>query len=297
MPVPDEQRHEIIDIRDDLWRYISLDHLANILRTKELLFRRVSCFSDSFEGSVPKAFVEKRKEIYQKNGSYPDDFSDVLSAMNKRVRDSVYANCWHQNDRESEAMWEHYGNSGVAVITDVDSICKSLNEEDRTILIKEVSYLNYYDSYNELSQKERSDLIQVLEYASSDLFAPVIMKRKSFQHENEVRLLRPEVDLLSEQEYEGIQANIEINEQSWKEPIFAHMDGENGAVDFRTVPEDNKQKICLDLDTLIKEIRIAPGSKEWFKDTVKQVVDSMGPDSITSDRVRPSDTDLNKQRF
>lgn len=287
----------MMNVEQDLWRYISLDHLANILRTKELLFRRVSNFSDPFEGSVPKAFVEKRRKMYEKSDDYPNDFPDALAAVNKRIRDSVYANCWHQNNRESEAMWKYYGNKGVAIITDVDSIFESLKREDQTILIKEVSYLNYSDSYDKLSQEEQSTLEQVLKYASSDLLAPTIMKRKSFQHENEIRLLRPEVSLLSAQKYEKAHANIRVDDEEWKEPIFVHMDGENGAVDLRTTPDKKKRKVHVDLGALIKEIRIAPGSKDWFKKTVKKVVDSMGPDSITSDRVRPSDTDLIEQRF
>lgn len=297
MPIPDQNRYEVMNVEEDLWRYISLDHLANLLRTDELLFRRISCFSDPFEGSVPKAFVERRREIYEESDSHPDHLPNVLSAVNKRVRDSVYANCWHRSNIESEAMWEHYGNSGVAVVTDIDSIFESLEKEDRTILIKEVPYLNYYASYDELSAEEQSTLEQVLEYASSDLLAPAIMKRKSFKHENEVRLLRPEVELISEREYEDVQANIEVDDQEWKQPIFVNMDGENGAVDLRSSPEKDKQKIHANLDTLINEIRIAPGAKEWFQDTVEEVVDSVGPDSITPDRVRPSNTDLNEQRF
>ncbi len=64
------------------------------------------------------------------------------------------------------------------------------------------------------------------------------MKRKSFKHENEVRLLRPEVELISEREYDEWMSQGHIDEvdyQEWKQPIFVNMDGENGLCDAAVV--------------------------------------------------------------
>jgi hypothetical protein len=296
MPISEDQRDDISDSWD-FWRYISFEHLASLLRSNELLFRKVSDFPDPYEGSIPKAYAERRDNSYQGDGELPNSFPEVLRTTNRLIRDSVYANCWHRSDRESEAMWQNYGNRGVAIVSDFSSIFSALKAESRTVYMEEVHYLNYYDTYDKLTVLERSELERALRETAKNIFGPIIMKRESFKHEDEFRLLFPDIDLLTEEEYEEVDNNIVTDQNKWKQPLFVHLDGENGALDLRETPKENKTKISVDLDTLINEIRIKPRADQWFKNTVEELVDSLGPKSLTSDRVYASATDLNEISF
>jgi len=296
MPLSEDKRNDISDSWD-FWRYISFEHLASLLRSNELLFRKVSDFRDPYEGSIPKAYAERRDNSYQGDSDLPDSFPEVLRSTNRLIRDSVYANCWHRSDRESEAMWQNYGNRGVAIVSDFSSMCGALKSESRTVYMEEVHYLNYYDTYEQLSILEQSELERALTDTAKNIFGPVIMKRKSFKHEDEFRLLFPDIDLLTEEEYNKVDNNIVTDQNKWKQPLFVHLDGENGALDLRETPKINIAKIDADLDVLINEIRINPKADQWFKNTVEELVDSLGPEQLTSDRVYSSATDLNEISF
>jgi hypothetical protein len=262
-----------------------------------LLFRKVSEYPDPYEGSVPKAYAERRDNSYGEDDELPESFPEVLKSTNRLVRESIYGNCWHRSDRESEAMWQNYGSRGVAIVSDFESIVSALKKESRTIHMEEVHYLNFYDKYDELTVLEQSELERVMSETAKNIFGPVIMKRKSFQHEEEYRLLFPDIDLLSDDQYEKVDNNIVTDENKWKQPLFVHLDGANGALDLRNTPETDEIKIQVDLDDLINEIRIEPRADEWFKETVKELVNNLGPESLTSDRVYPSATDLNNPSF
>ena len=296
MPLSEDKRNDISNSWG-FWRYISFEHLASLLRSNELLFRKVSDFRDPYEGSIPKAYAERRDNSYQGDSDLPDSFPEVLRSTNRLIRDSVYANCWHRSDRESEAMWQNYGNRGVAIVSDFSSMCGALKSESRTVYMKEVRYLNYYDTYDQLSILEQSELERALTDTAKNIFGPVIMKRKSFKHEDEFRLLLPDIDLLTEEEYNKVDNNIVTDQNKWKQPLFVHLDGENGALDLRETPKINIAKIDADLDVLINEIRINPKADQWFKNTVEELVDSLGPEQLTSDRVYSSATDLNEISF
>jgi hypothetical protein len=276
---------------------MSFDHFASLLRTEQLLFRKVSDFSDPFEGSVPKAYAELRRKSYEQSDEFPEGFATAISTVNKKIRDSIYANCWHQNQRESEAMWDSYGEKGVAIVTDTDSMINALQIVDDSILLRDVKYLDYYKSFESMSAAEQNAMIQFANKAESGLVSSVSMKRKSFEHENEIRLLYPEIDFLSEEEYESVDVNIINDEIKAKLSIVVNWEDEWKYFDFRQLPKGTIRKICVDLDRLINKIVIAPNADRWFKKTVRELVDNMGPDSITSERIRLSNTDLNEQEF
>lgn len=284
-------------IDGNLWRYLSFDHFLNILRTRKLLFRKVSEYPDPFEGSIPKSIVELREQAYENSEELPTELPEALSAMNERIRDSVYANCWHANQRESEAMWQDYGNEGVAVITNTESLFSAFENLSEDILLREVEYLNFYDSLGELREEEEQEVRDVARETSSDLVSPTIMKRKSFQHENEVRLLRPEVSLIPERKYEEQEFNLTLGDKSWGYPMFAHIDGEFGAVDLRDVPAGDKREFEVDLEELINEVRINPKADRWFLETVEEAVKHLGPKSVTPDIVEPSNTEIHQMHF
>jgi len=95
--------------------------------------------------------------------------------MSQNERRHIYVNCWYLGDLESEAMWRLYcpNNNGVAIQTSYSKLVESV-ANDSELYIGRVTYIDY-DS-------------QTL--PSGNLFYPVMHKRISFAHEQEVRLVK-----------------------------------------------------------------------------------------------------------
>lgn len=81
-------------------------------------------------------------------------------------------NCWHANEHESAAMWKLYlkSDEGIAI----QSTYKRLKEsiiDDEDVLIGKVNYIDY-----------ETDIID-----PNNQYGSLIHKRKSFEHEKEIR--------------------------------------------------------------------------------------------------------------
>lgn len=145
---------------DDLviWRYMSVDKYISLLQTSALHMCRLDGFDDPWEGYWPVG--------------YREFISDDMDIKSKAY---LFVNCWHANNYESAAMWDLYGSrhSGVAIKTTVGSLKRSIIDEE-DFYIGAVQYVDY-DHY-----VERSML---------NIAVPAFIKRQSFLHEQEVRLL------------------------------------------------------------------------------------------------------------
>ncbi len=216
----------------DFTKFISL------LESESLFFSRSDKFEDPFEGATPHNNIhlrEQRLTTYLPLHQPYNDREDYLRRMrihfkNKlHLRKRVAVNCWHQNNHESEAMWKLYvpSGEGVALRTTIKSLKQSLTSADEPMQISNVNYINY-----------DRDLID-----ENLVLAPFITKRKSFEHEREVRALiyRPGDDLNTHVEY--------------SEPTI-----------------DSGILVPLDLNILIEDIYISPTASVWFTDLIKSVV-------------------------
>lgn len=177
-----------------LWRYQDFPKFVSLLDRGELFFTRADRFEDSFEGA--RGFNFQKDDIYntwkpmitlevrnrmQKNGNAtPTDSEleiEVKNEMNslintqQKVREDYYVSCWHDNERESEAMWKLYisaKNQGVAIQTTAERLCYSIGEKG--FEIGNVKYVSY---------DKPLDIDDI----------PIWYKRTAFQHENEVRVV------------------------------------------------------------------------------------------------------------
>jgi len=212
-----------------LWRYMTLDKLINLLSTKKLFFTPLNSYAetDPFEGLLPKVALDSIKCLYlagqksleenlhsvyqyslRKNEGKPlsplqIDVLDKAVKMIKnqpllmekvhfRIFKSTLVNCWHQNEYESEAMWRLYSenNKGIVIQTTLQNLVESLDDE--RIFLSEVKYINFND-----------EMLKPSDCVVNGHISP-LLKRKSFEHENEVRLFfQPDRDLaiLSADEY------------------------------------------------------------------------------------------------
>ena len=148
-----------------LWRYLDLSRLVWLLGAKELAFVRLDKLDDRFEGSVTAQVFEAFKANPQN--------AEAMARIRPQMNALTFVNCWHANNRESEAMWRLYcgAHDGVALQTTYQKLDESLPPE---VLLGQVTYLDY-----DVDQRP-------LDF---NALTPMMHKRAAFEHEREVRAL------------------------------------------------------------------------------------------------------------
>lgn len=216
-----------------LWRYLNFTKFVSLLDRQALFFSSVDRLGDPFEGSYPKANVDMREEFMaQKTPEERQRISREVSAFTKGSRRHIVVNCWHRSGHESEAMWRLYSteSDGIAIKTDFSSFTQSFTG-DKNVFVGEVIYIDY-------------DTEAIDEQGNE--FARYLTKRKSFEHEAEVR---------------AISLNVPMR---------------NGDIDRS--PGAAGAGIYHDVDAgqLIKEVVVAPLAEDWFVELVQAVADQHG---------------------
>ena len=198
-----------------IWRYLDFSKFIAMLDSNSLFFPSASSFPDAFEGSYSiqnrelRGLIDKHKD--------PSDRQVVdMSELKKKVGIS----CWHANEFESAAMWELYSKSSEAVCiqSTYDRILLSLDEQAEIGMVQYVDYL--------------SDFIP-----EHDPYLAFFHKRKSFEHESEIRAIVKELN---------------------KDEM------------------DVGCAISIELDLLIENIYVSPESPEWFYKLVENSVKKYG---------------------
>ncbi|WP_256545746.1 hypothetical protein [Halobellus inordinatus] len=246
-----------------LWRYIDFTQYVSILEKEALHFSRPLEFSDSFEGSLPKKNIENRKnqvsnleaesiirEVVQDNLSTSEDEVEemvelFLDALNERLggKLGIYNQVSEEiNKRYARHIvincWHQKPNETAAmwnVYTDTGIVMKSnLNK-----VVESIDGLAPYEMPPENPDAIRSPIIGKVKYIDYDreempdtFVHPFFYKRKSFKTDQEVRIAHFDLDK-------------EFDESGEYRPVS--------------------------VSDLIEEVRLAPGSKEWYKDLVKSI--------------------------
>jgi hypothetical protein len=204
------------DLQDDavLWRYMSLDKFINLIDTRKLFLSPISYFknSDPLEGHLPKKLhneIESHLQLAGQNGpKLPEDAPEEmlefekewtetssrrLKLMREKTRGRQSICCWYESKLESEAMWKLYGDNGksIAIKTTVASLKKSIESRDneKLAVLARMRYLDFNDV-----DMTREELL-----AKKESVSTILLKRKEYEHEREVRLYHePDVfDLLN----------------------------------------------------------------------------------------------------
>ena len=210
-----------------IWRYLDFTKLISLLDSRRLYFTRCDKFDDPFEGSWPKPNVEARKFV-------PEDLPEegqvkYLEAMNRMGNINknwpryMAVNCWHANEHESAAMWKLYlkSDEGIAIQSTYNRYKKSIIDDEK-VFIGQVRYINY--------EKDGID--------ASNILGPFVHKRKSFEHEKEIR---------------GLVSKWPISGES---------------LDFTIETIDHGLQIKVYIETLIERIHVAPNAPRWFTSLV-----------------------------
>jgi hypothetical protein len=162
-----------------VWRYMPFVAFVDLLQRQKLFFTRLEKLIDPYEGF----YSAEMKDVLA--GKVP---KAVIKAAEKFSRRNYCVNCWHENDGESAAMWAVYSSAdGVAVRSTVKRLKNSLGDEQRRVFISRVHYRS----------------------ATAPAAAPLTLKRKSFEHEKEVRIWCLEADRANGQE-NGVYISVDL---------------------------------------------------------------------------------------
>jgi len=137
------------------------------------------------------------------------------------------------NEYESAAMWKLYlkSDEGIAVQSIYSKLRDSFIDEEKVYM----GIVKYIDYDRELIGRGNS-------------FSPFVHKRKSFEHEREVRAIVTK---------------------------YPTGDGTAG-IDFKQETIVAGLKIKVDVERLIERIYIAPSAPGWFADLVRTLVQKYG---------------------
>lgn len=211
-----------------IWRYVDFIKFVDLLENQCLFFARADKLGDDFEGSCPKANIKYRLKEFR---IAADVEANDISAFYKWLREFTAVNCWYINEYESAAMWTLYlkSNEGIALWSSYRRLRDSFIDQKPDKICK-AHYIDY----------EKDTM-------STNLLAPYLHKRKSFEHESELRAI------------------IQVF------PI------RRGRVSKRSKrPFDTGICIPVNLDVLIDKIYVAPQTPDWQFNLVKSLVEKYG---------------------
>ena len=172
------QRRIVIDdqLRPDtvLWRYLDAAKLFDFFENSTLFFCRADHFRDKFEGAFTPSLRQQISDAYARG-----EIDYNYEQFKRRMRESVFINCWHRSQDDSAAMWALYGKSdcAVALTTTVGQLAATLEnvEEDHEISIARVEYVKHWsDPKLDVSP----DFTRIFTY-----------KTKAYEYEKEVRVI------------------------------------------------------------------------------------------------------------
>lgn len=221
-----------------VWRYMDFTKLVSLIDSRRLYFTRADKFGDPFEGSWPRINVAARQKAV---ASAPSNARNLVAKamtykgqINKMWPKYHAINCWHMNDHESAAMWRLYlkSDEGIAIQSSYKRLRESIID-DEAVYLGIVKYIDYENEWIEIF---------------NNALSPFVHKRKSFEHEREVRALVTKL------------------------PI-----GDTG-IDFTQETINHGIKIKVDMQVLIEKIYIAPMAPNWLADLVTALLHRYGYD-------------------
>ena len=240
-----------------VWRYLPLERLLTAIETHQLSLTLLGKYSkdDPYETSVPKLVEQDDCQIiYQSQVmcGFADDEdieathyeelgeSDLvrhrrLIARRRALLRSAHASCWRSGD-ESEAMWRLYCpekdkvTTGVAIRSTFQKLQDSI--KDVSTVVSAIAYIDY-----------KTDRF----VRHREPYDPALHKRKAFEHEQEVRVLR-----------------------------FSPVDFERAGTDeSHSAPE--RVTIAWNADAVIEKVVPNPRAAAGYLEAVTRAIESVSP--------------------
>lgn len=149
---------------------------------------------------------------------------EIWQELGQNSKKDYAINCWHMSNYESAAMWKLYSksNEGIVIQSTYNRLVKCFDKSSIKVHIGIVTYVDY-----------EKDIFNF-----GNVFSPFLHKRKSFEHEKELRCV--------------------IWKWNFNNPNLNKL--EKGGV-----------KIEIDIKELIGNIYVSPDSPIWFTELVKDI--------------------------
>src|SRR5215470_12532868 len=157
-----------------VWRYMDFTKFVAMLEAKALYFARADRLGDSFEGSYSRANMIGRPEVYK--DKIPEEGLREIARIFSWMPKWTFISSWHLNERESAAMWKLYTRTdeSIAIESTFAALRDCLPNNVFLGLVKDIDYETEW-------------------VPEGNFFYPFLHKRKSFEHEREVRAIWQEL--------------------------------------------------------------------------------------------------------
>jgi hypothetical protein len=216
------------DVR--IWRYMDFAKYAAMLESGGLFFSRADLLGDPFEGARSRANYTRRQEVYGAEAPGVMLSGDYMASLFQGQRQWTLVNCWHMGDHESAAMWRLYArsNQAVAVQSTFNRLHFVLPED---AFVGPVCYIDYEQDW----------------VPEGNALAPFVCKRKSFEHEHELRAV---ISVLPPQR--------------------------DGAILIDAPNPERGRSVPVDLKHLVEAVYVAPTAPTWVAELVRNVTARCG---------------------
>ena len=213
------------------------------MQSEELYFRRADLFQDVFEGTITRPLAEAWARIADRVNA--PKIEEVMSIGRKCARKTVYINCWHANNSESEAMWRLYcpNNQGIAIETTYTKLAEWSAHLPNSFIGK-VTYLDY--------QKEK--------FTADNYLHAFMHKRSSFEHESEVRILRSEHEEFRKRDLKDFDELVRMEQT---------LSGLPSGMSFKFPLEEN-----------VAAIFVNPYAPDWYFEMFRKLINSLKPSML-----------------
>ena len=237
------------DLDTVVWRYLTFPKYISMLAYGAIWFSKLNILIDEYEGHMPTAVdAEMRASMQINKKAFPPELHGQFDDMNRRnVEDGkelTVVSCWFLGENESEKMWAEYADSSEAVA--IKSTIRLLSQN---------IYLPH--RYSNIGKVKYVDLEthSMSPYEANQAQERALLKRKMFEHENEVR----------------------VTAMNIRGAHCVGMDGEAFKVGEVEGPGMNNTGnaglyIRANLQRLITSTVLAPGAETWLELLVKKVV-------------------------
>lgn len=203
-----------------LWRYMDFTKLLSLLEDSAIFFSCAKYFEDPYEGLPPKGNTRLRNFVQSKSRGH--DSAPIPTADKEKIAIS----CWHLSKHESAAMWKLYG-KGDETVCITTKFSKLRNQLITGAQVGVVKYVDFNTTW----------------VPENNPYYPYMYKRKSFEHEKEVRAI------------------IDMDKIKQEDLLLRNQRG---------------YKNKVNLNVLVDEVYVAPDASDWFFDLVKKIISHYG---------------------
>ena len=211
-----------IDPDTPVYRVFPIDRLIELMTIKKNTLVKPSLWDDPFENIVfqQTASLKSGQTVYFSN-----------------IRERYYGQCWTLNTEETDALWRIYSpdKKGVRVKTTFKKLWDSYyNPKYKWAMIAYFIGKIQYETVEELKSffENPENLEMIFDTSGAGSVQTLLVKRKEFEHENEIRLIyagNTESDDLTKKIYQyDIEPNDLIDELLF-DPRFDDKDADNFA--------------------------------------------------------------------